>query len=74
MSLYFFVTFVRVFFLSIDLWMDWELPKICGIPFSIDWIDRIPLLPLFETSRLLTALPAFEFVVRRLNDLNKTGW
>jgi uncharacterized membrane protein YhaH (DUF805 family) len=37
-------------------------------------IDGIPLLPLFETSRLLTALPAFAVGVRRLHDINRSGW
>ena len=69
-----FVTFVQAFFLSIDLWIDWELPNIYGILFSIDWVDGIPWLPLFETSRLLTALPTFAVGVRRLHDLNKSGW
>ena len=69
-----FVTFVQAFFLSIDLWIDWELPNIYGLLFSIDWVDGIPWYPLFEISRLLTALPAFAVGVRRLHDLNKSGW
>ena len=69
-----FVTFVQVLFLSIDLWINWELPNIYGLLFSIDWIDGIPWYPLFEISRLLTALPAFAVGVRRLHDLNKSGW
>ena len=69
-----FVTFVQVLFLSIDLWIDWKLPNIYGLLFSIDWVDGIPWYPLFEISRLLTALPAFAVGVRRLHDLNKSGW
>ncbi len=69
-----FVTFVQVLFLSIDLWVNWELPNIYGLLFSIDWVDGIPWYPLFEISRLLTALPAFAVGVRRLHDLNKSGW
>ena len=69
-----FVTFVQVLFLSIDLWINWELPNIYGLLFSIDWVDGIPWYPLFEISRLLTALPAFAVGVRRLHDLNKSGW
>ena len=69
-----FVTFVQAFFLSIDLWIDWELPNIYGLLFSIDWIDGIPWYPLFEISRLLTVLPTFAVGVRRLHDLNKSGW
>ena len=69
-----FVTFVQAFFLSIDLWIDWELPNINGLLFSIDWIDGIPWYPLFEISRLLTVLPTFAVGVRRLHDLNKSGW
>lgn len=69
-----FVTFVQTFFLSIDLWIDWELPNIYGLLFSIDWIDGIPWYPLFEISRLLTVLPTFAVGVRRLHDLNKSGW
>ena len=69
-----FVTFVQVLFLSIDLWINWELPNIYGLLFSIDWVDGIPWYPLFEISRLLTVLPAFAVGVRRLHDLNKSGW
>ena len=69
-----FVTFVQVLFLSIDLWVNWELPNIYGLLFSIDWVDGISWYPLFEISRLLTALPAFAVGVRRLHDLNKSGW
>ena len=69
-----FVTFVQALFLSIDLWINWELPNIYGLLFSIDWVDGIPWYPLFEISRLLTALPAFAVGVRRLHDLNKSGW
>ena len=69
-----FVTFVQVLFLSIDLWINCELPNIYGLLFSIDWVDGIPWYPLFEISRLLTALPAFAVGVRRLHDLNKSGW
>ena len=69
-----FVTFVQTFFLSIDLWIHWELPNIYGLLFSIDWIDGIPWYPLFEISRLLTVLPTFAVGVRRLHDLNKSGW
>ena len=69
-----FVTFVQVLFLSIDLWINWELPNIYGLLFSIDWVDGIPWYPLFEISRLLTALPAFAVGVRRLHDLSKSGW
>ena len=69
-----FVTFVQVLFLSIDLWINWELPNIYGLLFSIDWVDGIPWYPLFEISSLLTALPAFAVGVRRLHDLNKSGW
>ena len=69
-----FVTFVQVLFLSIDLWINWELPNIYGLLFSIDWVDGIQWYPLFEISRLLTALPAFAVGVRRLHDLNKSGW
>ncbi len=69
-----FVTFVQVLFLSIDLWVNWELPNIYGLLFSIDWVDGIPWYPLFEISRLLTALPAFAVGIRRLHDLNKSGW
>ena len=69
-----FVTFVQVLFLSIDLWINWELPNIYGLLFSIDWVDGIPWYPLFEISRVLTALPAFAVGVRRLHDLNKSGW
>ena len=69
-----FVTFVQVLFLSIDLWINWELPNIYGLLFSIDWVDGIPWYPLFEITRLLTALPAFAVGVRRLHDLNKSGW
>ena len=69
-----FVTFVQVLFLSIDLWINWELPNIYGLLFSIDWVDGIPWYPLFEISRLLTVLPTFAVGVRRLHDLNKSGW
>jgi len=69
-----FVTFVQVLFLSIDLWINWELPNIYGLLFSIDWVDGIPWYPLFEISRLLTVLPVFAVGVRRLHDLNKSGW
>ena len=69
-----FVTFVQVLFLSIDLWIDWKLPNIYGLLFSIDWVDGIPWYPLFEISRLLTVLPTFAVGVRRLHDLNKSGW
>jgi len=60
-----FVTFVLVSFLAIDLIIGWKFQNI---------IDGIPWLPLFETSRLLTALPALAVGVRRLHDLNKSGW
>ena len=60
-----FVTFVQVFFLTIDLLIGWKFQNI---------IDGIPWYPLFEISRLLTALPAFAVGVRRLHDLNKSGW
>ena len=69
-----FVTFVQVLFLSIDLWINWELPNIYGLLFSIDWVDGIPWYPLFEISRLLTVLPVFAVGIRRLHDLNKSGW
>ncbi|SVD09352.1 uncharacterized protein METZ01_LOCUS362206, partial [marine metagenome] len=60
-----FVTLVQVSFLTIDLIIGWGFENI---------IDGVSLLPLFETSRLLTALPAFAVGVRRLHDLNKSGW
>ena len=60
-----FVTFVQVFFFAIDLIIGWEVQNI---------IVGIPWYPLFEISRLLTALPAFAVGVRRLHDLNKSGW
>ena len=69
-----FVTFVQVLFLSIDLWINWELPNIYGLLFLIDWVDGIPWYPLFEISRLLTVLPVFAVGIRRLHDLNKSGW
>ncbi len=60
-----FVFFLQVSFLAVDLMIGWKFQNI---------IDGIPLLPLFETSRLLTALPAFAVGVRRLHDLNMSGW
>ena len=69
-----FVAFVQALFLSIDFWINWQLPNIYGLLFSIDWVDEIAWHPLFETSRLLTALPTFAVGVRRLHDLNKSGW
>ena len=60
-----FVAFVQVFFLTIDLLIGWKFQNI---------IDGIPWYPLFEISRLLTALPTFAVGVRRLHDLNKSGW
>ena len=59
-----FVTFIQVFFISIDLWIGWELPNIYGLP----WY------PLFEISRLLVVIPTFAVGVRRLHDINKSGW
>ena len=60
-----FVAFVQVFFLTIDLLIGWKFQNI---------IDGIPWYPLFEISRLLIVLPAFAVGVRRLHDLNKSGW
>ena len=55
----------KFFFLTIDLLIGWKFQNI---------IDGIPWYPLFEISRLLTTLPAFAVGVRRLHDLNKSGW
>ena len=60
-----FVTFLQVFFLVTDLIISWEFQNL---------IVGILWLPLFETSRLLIALPTFAVGVRRLHDLNKSGW
>ena len=60
-----FVAFVQVFFLTIDLLIGWKFQNI---------IDGIPWYPLFEISRLLTVLLTFAVGVRRLHDLNKSGW
>ena len=60
-----FVAFVQVFFLTIDLLIGWKFQNI---------IVGIPWYPLFEISRLLTVLLTFAVGVRRLHDLNKSGW
>ena len=60
-----FVAFLQVFFLTIDLLIGWKFQNI---------IDGISWYPLFEISRLLTVLPTFAVGVRRLHDLNKSGW
>ena len=60
-----FVCFIQALFFSIDLLIGWQFQNI---------IYGIPFLPLFETSRLLTVIPVFAVGVRRLHDLNKSGW
>ena len=60
-----FVVFIQFFFLSVDFLIGWEFENINEV---------IPVLPLFEISRLITILPALSVTVRRLHDINKSGW
>ena len=60
-----FVVFIQFFFLSVDFLIGWEFENI---------IEVVPVLPLFEISRLITILPALSVTVRRLHDINKSGW
>ena len=60
-----FVVFIQFFFLSVDFLIGWEFENINEV---------IPVLPLFEISRLITILPALSVTVRRLHDINNSGW
>ena len=60
-----FVVFIQFFFLSVDFLIGWEFENIKEV---------VPVLPLFEISRLITILPALSVTVRRLHDINKSGW
>ena len=61
----FFVIFLQFFSLCIDFMIGWELPNI---------INGISWYPLFETSRIITVLPVFGVMIRRLHDINRSGW
>ena len=51
-------------FLLIDIIIGWEIGRVNGIP----------VLPLLETSRLSLLVPSISVTVRRLHDINKSGW
>ena len=60
-----FVIILQAILLSIDLYIGWGLPNI---------INGILWFPLFEISRILMVLPILGVTVRRLHDINKSGW
>jgi len=51
--------------LGLDVVMGWERQNI------VDWV---PWHPTFELTRMALALPFFAVTVRRLHDVNRTGW
>ena len=58
-------TFIFLSFLFlIDIMMGWDIGHIYGMP----------VLPLFEISRLSLLVPSISVTVRRLHDINKNGW
>ena len=60
-----FIIIIQIIFLTIDIIMGWDSPA---------HLEGFYYYPSFEISRLVLALPAFGVIVRRLHDINKSGW
>ena len=56
---------LQILFLSIDIYFGLGMPNI---------VEGVPWYPLFEISRLVLLLPSLGVTVRRLNDVNRSGW
>ena len=56
---------LQILFLAIDIYFGLGMPNI---------VKGILWYPLFEISRLVLLLPSLGVTVRRLNDVNRSGW
>ena len=54
---------INAIFIAIDISIGWQT-----------FLFEMPLLPLYEVSRLALLIPGISVLVRRLHDINKSGW
>lgn len=54
---------INVIFIVIDISIGWQT-----------FFFEMPFLPLYESSRLALLIPGISVLVRRLHDINKSGW